>query len=75
MLDLFFYFRTETGTQALAKELESMGMDVSVRPPEPSLDLSEWAVLASGLVERDWERYEAMAMRHGGKFDGWGTKV
>lgn len=75
MLDLFFYFTTETGTQGLVKELESMGMNVSVRPPEPNLDLPEWAVLASGAAQRDWDRYEAMAARHGGKFDGWGAAV
>jgi Regulator of ribonuclease activity B len=73
MLDLFFYFKTETGTEELAKELEAMGMEVSVRPPEPSFDSPEWAVLASGPVDRDWDRYEAMAARHGGKFDGWGS--
>jgi regulator of RNase E activity RraB len=76
----FFYFAEAAGAQGAAAELADQGFDVDTYEPDEAV--VEWAVVAirrEALTDDEFEELvtalDALAGRHGGQYDGWGTPL
>lgn len=76
----FLYFADEAGARGAEQDLLEEGFDVQVNRPSDGID--EWSLLALQTVALSEEqldelttRMEAIASRHGGTYDGWGTAL
>lgn len=78
-VEFFLYVETSAQATALAAELQREGFTTEVRPTETE---QCWLCLATRLMRpelaelRRWrERFNVLAERAGGAYDGWGTTV
>lgn len=74
----YLYFGSRAGADAAAAEAAGTGWSTAVRDPLPDYP-GQWcvvcerddAVLAPAHVRDTTDRFEALAARHGGEYDGW----
>ncbi len=78
-IEFFFYFPTEAQARAATGEIAGDGFEVLV---EPAVEGSEWHCLVRKSMVPDHQalvdigsRFESIADRHDGEYDGWGTEV
>lgn len=79
-IDFFFYFPDQASANAAANELRALGYRVVGLAP--TSDQSAWHVQALrsmvpelAAMNRSTRELNALATRHGGDYDGWGTSV
>ena len=80
LIDFFFYFPDRKSAEAAAAELRSLRYDVF--DIGAANDQSVWLVQANrslvpdlAMMNASTRELEALAARHGGDYDGWGTSV
>lgn len=79
-IDFFFYFPDQASANAAAKDLRTLGYRIVGLAP--TSDESAWHLQALrsmvpelATMNQSTRELNALAARHGGEYDGWGTSV
>ncbi len=77
LIEFFLYFPSEHTAFSAAAEIANHGFEVQVKPGSEGLD---WLCFATKLMFPELDalvcirsKFEAIAQRFGGEYDGWGT--